>query len=143
MITLARQATDDFEVLSFVRGPYGWVEQVTEVCERVHPQVDKQIRAIAIALDAEVIETECVRAPEKLNKAREKRGEPPLRDYHIVSLAQRHRAAPLPDHERRHRSPRLHFRRGHWRHYEEHRTWVRWTLVGNPDLGFIEKEYRL
>ena len=42
-----------------------------------------------------------------------------------------------------HRSPRLHFRRGHWRHYEDHKTWIRWQMVGNPDLGFVEKQYRL
>jgi hypothetical protein len=41
------------------------------------------------------------------------------------------------------RKKRLHFRRGHWRHYETHKTWIKWMLVGDPDLGFIEKQYRL
>jgi hypothetical protein len=33
--------------------------------------------------------------------------------------------------------------RGHWRHYERHKTWIKWTLVGDPDLGFVDKHYRL
>jgi hypothetical protein len=40
-------------------------------------------------------------------------------------------------------SPRLHFRRGHYRHYPNHKLWIRWCLVGNPDLGFIDADYRL
>jgi hypothetical protein len=30
-----------------------------------------------------------------------------------------------------------------WRHFVSHKTWIKWTLVGDPDLGFIDKEYRL
>lgn len=105
-----------------------------------------QIRAVCISLDAEVATTEIVRAPHKLNRAREKLGRAPLVDYHVVRLAHRSRAASLPDasgeHDKR-TSPRLHFRRGHWRHFANHKSWVRWQLVGNPDLGFIDKEYRV
>jgi hypothetical protein len=46
-------------------------------------------------------------------------------------------------HRSTHRSPRLHFRRRHWRHFVNHKTWIKWTLVGDPDLGFIDKDYRL
>lgn len=102
-----------------------------------------QIMAISVALDAKVAEGEVVRVPTKLNKAREKGGKLPLFDYHIVSLVNRSRAPAAPPSERHHRSPRLHFRRGHWRHYEAYKTWIKWTLVGNPELGFIDKEYRL
>lgn len=109
--------------------------------------VENQIRAICIALDAEVAVKETVRADEKLNRSREKRGKPPLLDYHVIRLARRERAAPLPsgddDGERKHRSPRLHFVRGHWRHYDSHKTWINWHLRGDPDLGFIDKHYRL
>lgn len=105
----------------------------------------KQIRAICISLEAEVATTEIVRAPHKLNRSREKNGRAPLIDYHVVKLAHRARAATLPeasDTEKR-TSPRLHFRRGHWRHFQNHKTWVKWMLCGNPDLGFIDKHYRL
>jgi len=104
-----------------------------------------QIRAILIALEARVASAEVIRADYKLNAAREKRGKLPLYDYHIVSLARRARTAnPLPlDPDRHITRRRLHFRRGHWRHYEKHKVWIEWMLVGDPDLGFIDKEYRL
>ncbi len=41
------------------------------------------------------------------------------------------------------RRTRLHVVRGHWRHYEEHKTWIKWHLRGDPDLGFIQKHYSL
>lgn len=105
----------------------------------------KQVRAICIALDAEVAETEVVRAPHKLNRARERRARPLIADYHTVKLARRPRPKPLPRDglEQATRHVRLHFRRGHWRHFEQHKTWINWTLVGDPDLGYIEKHYRL
>lgn len=101
-----------------------------------------QIRAICIALDADVATHDVVRAPHKLNEKRVKSGREPLSDYHVVDLAKRHRVAnPLHGHSGS--KKRLHFRRGHWRHYEAMKVWVRWCLVGDPDLGFIQKNYTL
>lgn len=105
--------------------------------------VGAQIKAISVALEAGVGTTEVVRAPIKLNAARARRGKLPLRDYHLVDLSDRKRIAPLAGTPADRNRPRLHFRRGHWRHFTEHKTWVRWTLAGNVDLGFIDKEYRL
>jgi hypothetical protein len=111
--------------------------------------VGSQVRAVCIALEAEVAETEVIRAPLKLNKARERRGKLPIPDYRTVRLSRRTRLAPLlscandTEEAEKRRSPRLHFRRGHWAHFAHHRTWRKWTLVGNPDLGFIDKHYRL
>lgn len=102
------------------------------------------IHAVAVALEAQVAETTVIRAPHKLNAARERRGKLPIASYHVVSLANRSRVARLerdgqpPSHHKR-----LHFRRGHWRHFETFKTWIRWTLVGDPDLGFVDKHYRL
>lgn len=103
-----------------------------------------------VALQAEVAVVTPQRAPFKLNRAREKSGKVLLRDYHVIDLAKRHRVTPLPNDMRSpygsdeaRRSPRLHFRRGHWRHFANHRTWIKWQLVGNPDLGYIDKHYRL
>ena len=134
--------------------------------------ITAQVRAICIALDAEVAVSEVERAPAKLNQARERKGLTPLKDYHVVSLTRRARAEPTHrsgDQEPRWRV-RLHFRRGHWRlQHEEasdhcehlwqgaedrlgryyctncasYRRWIRWQLCGNPDLGFIEKHYTL
>lgn len=64
-----------------------------------------------------------------------------------MSLARRHeRADRLPTPAgafEHHTRKRLHFRRSHWRHYVSHKTKIPWTLVGDPNLGFVEKEYRL
>jgi hypothetical protein len=101
----------------------------------------RQIIAICVALDAEVATHEVVRAPVALNKKRERNGKPPLKDFHVVDLSRRHRVAGPATGS--HKSPRLHFRRGHWRHYADHKTWIKWMLVGNPDLGFVETQYRM
>lgn len=99
--------------------------------------------AICVALDAEVATHEVIRAPDALNKKRERNGKTLLKDYHIVNLSKRHRATSPLASAGTHKSPRLHFRRGHWRHFETHKTWIKWMLVGNPSLGFINKHYRL
>ncbi|HKM88832.1 MAG TPA: hypothetical protein VJX48_09530, partial [Xanthobacteraceae bacterium] len=109
--------------------------------------VEREIKAVCIALEAQIATTEVIRAPLKLNKARERGGKPPLPDYRVVQLTKRSTPLPLPTTggpaaEKR-QSPRLHFRRGHWAHFSNHRTWRKWTLVGDPDLGFIDKHYRL
>lgn len=109
------------------------------------PLIGAEIRAVAIALDADVAKTDLIRQPHRLNHAREKRGKLPLYDYHVVSLARRARAEPLPrdpDAEPGTRK-RLHFVRGHWRHYQNSKTWIKWHLRGDPDLGFIDKHYKL
>ncbi len=100
------------------------------------------VRAACIALDAEVAVRNVQRAPHALNVKREKAGKTPVFDTHIVDLAARHRvrkAGSAPTGSRK----RLHFCRGHWRHYETSKTWIRWCLKGDPDLGFVDKEYRL
>lgn len=108
--------------------------------------ISEQVHAILIALDAGIARTDVVRIPEKLNRARTRRNKPPLPDYRVVRLARMLPSlpaaeGPLPDEDRR--QVRLHFRRGHWRHFDNHKTWINWTLVGDPDLGFIDKHYRL
>lgn len=111
--------------------------------DRLAAFIRGQIRAICVALDAEVAVHDVIRAPHKLNEKRLAANKPPLLDYHVVDLAKRHRASANPYSEPSGRKVRLHFRRGHWRHYEGHKTWIKWMLVGNPDLGFIQKEYSL
>jgi hypothetical protein len=101
-----------------------------------------EVRAICIALDAEVATHSVIRAPHKLNVKRERAGKTPLLDYHVVDLSRRHRIS-NPSNAGAGGKKRLHFRRGHWRHYETSKTWVKWCLVGDPDLGFIQKQYSL
>lgn len=99
-----------------------------------------QIKAVCVALEAQVAEAQTVSAPAKLNRARVKAGKPEISDHHVVYLSRRGATSRQSDFVGT--KKRLHFRRGHWRHYADRRSWVRWTLVGNPDLGFVDKEYR-
>lgn len=111
---------------------------------RLLRMVRAQIRAICISLDAEVATKEIVRAPHKLNEKRVRNGQIPLSDYHVVDLAKRHRIAnPTAGTDEPSHHKRLHFVRGHWRHFEAHKTWIKWHLRGNPDLGYIAKHYQL
>lgn len=108
------------------------------------PFLGAQIRAICISLEANVAATDAIEADAKLQAARVRRGKEPLPTYHLVKLAHRehHGAGRAGDEDYTKR--RLHFRRGHWRHLtEERKVWVRWCLVGDPDLGFIDKQYVL
>lgn len=103
----------------------------------------KQAQAICVMLDSEVAESTVVRQPAALNAKRIKQGRQPLKDYHVVDLSRRRRAAPNPSPTPTGVRHRAHFVRGHWRHYPSHRTWIKWHLRGDPDLGFVEKEYKL
>jgi hypothetical protein len=152
-------------IVPFVETNIGWVipqysyENVAGAWRSTHPVKPAddhfshlrrllldQVRAVCILLEAQVASTEVVRAPHRLNRMREREGAPLVADYHTICLARRGRVLPSTDeqgeHEPRHRK-RFHFRRGHWRHYENSKTWIKWTLVGDPDLGFIDKHYRL
>lgn len=104
----------------------------------------RHLRAVSIALDAEIATHTLVRAPHASNKKRESANRVPINDFHVISLARQSRGKSLnPSGQSDGLQRRLHFRRGHWRHFETHKTWIKWMLVGNPDLGFIAKEYRL
>jgi hypothetical protein len=117
----------------------------------------RQIRAVCIMLDAGVARGEVVEPSEGLAKQRRKQGKSPLKPYHVVRLIKKSR----PHHERGDGTgthKRLHWRRGHWRHYSQptgkvqytdenailrSKTWIHWQLVGDPDLGFVDKHYAL
>lgn len=103
--------------------------------------IGSQIRAICISLDAEIAKTEAQR--EVHSGIESKNSHTPLKNIHVVSLIRKPRALNAPTGGGGGRPKRLHFRRGHWRHFATFKTWVKWCLVGNPDLGFIDKQYKL
>lgn len=80
--------------------------------------------------------------PEKLQKARAKRGKKPLFSYWTLELKQeRTESDPLGG---THASPRLHLRRGHPRQYAPGKyTWVQPCVVGNKAAGMVHKDYLL
>jgi hypothetical protein len=134
----------DYRFATFVRLKVGWAHAPLKEFHALRKLLRSQHKAVVIALDAKVATTDVVRAPYKLNRIRERSGKTPLFDYHVVQLAHRTRPATLPsENESERNGVRLHFRRGHWRHFETFKTWINWMLVGDPDLGFIDKHYRL
>lgn len=84
------------------------------------------------------------------NRKHRKKGKGPIgSDYRVLTLnlaAVRRSASRTA--RKQHESPRLHWRRGHWRvlhrmsEYEK-RVWVRKALVGDPDKGYVSKDYSL
>jgi hypothetical protein len=73
------------------------------------------------------------------------RGKRRVLDYEYYELVLKPEAPePAPYQGGTHASPRLHERRGHWRHLRSgKRVWVRNCLVGDPNRGVIEKDYRV
>lgn len=76
----------------------------------------------------------------KLQKAREKRGKPPLFSFWTLELNGRTESgAPQGG---THASPRVHLRRGHPRQYAPGKwTWVQPCAVGNRVDGMVHKDY--
>lgn len=112
-----------------------------DIYSRLVRLIGDQIRAACIALDAEVAVATLVRAAHIGHEA--ELHDHPEYEFYTISLAHRQRAEALRSSGEIKGVKRLHFRRGHWRHYVTFKTWVRWALVGNPELGFIDKQYRL
>ena len=125
------------------------IETTAECRDRLN--VLEFCRAACIALDCEIAETETILAPPKLNKARAKRGKGPLPNHKVINLAKKFIGAARATTDERARRVRLHLRRGHWwprldnreSRFDRFRKWRPWRLVGDPDLGYIEHEYRI
>lgn len=149
VIATAFDNEGDVGFTAFIQSGDCWVHLAavrarnTQPEDKVAQAIWDQIRAICIALDAEVATHSVVRAPHALNQKREAAGKIPLSDFHVVELARRHRVSNPTGLVGGGGKKRMHFRRGHWRHFETSKTWVRWCLVGDPDLGFIQKQYTL
>jgi hypothetical protein len=114
--------------------------------------VGAQLRACCAVLEAGAAERREVRqAGSGLDRRRRGEGRAGLRDY--FTLGVRHRSASITEDSGTRR--KLHFRRGHWRRLEgerweawrertsETRQWIRWMLVGDPELGWVERVHRL
>jgi len=80
--------------------------------------------------------------PEKLQKARAKRGKKPLFSFWTLELDLHKSLHVGADIGGTHASPRLHLRRGHPRQYAPGKyCWVQPHVVGNKKLGMIHKDY--
>ncbi|MBA89209.1 MAG: hypothetical protein CMJ43_00815 [Phyllobacteriaceae bacterium] len=113
--------------------PYG-ANQLIEI-------ISRQIKAMSVLLEAGAVEANEQVISTRLNQKRLKSGKPALPNYYILTLRTRLREAGAS-------KPyqgvvRQHFRRGHWMRRKGVRVWRKWALVGNPDLGFVSKDYRI
>lgn len=100
------------------------------------------VRTICVMLEAEVAVHEVRRVPAKLQAKRATAGKLPMYDYHVLDISRRHRTTGAPGLHTG-AQKRLHFCRGHWRHYPTHRVWIKWCLKGNAELGFVDKGYKI
>lgn len=103
---------------------------------------ESMVRTVCVMLEAEVTVKQVTRVAAKLQAKRIKEGKLLMYDFHTVNLAPRHRTTGGPGLATGQRK-RLHFCRGHWRHYETHKTWIKWCLKGDETLGFVDKDYRM
>lgn len=149
LVAVATQFETDVLFSPFIKADDTWVvcagaystTRARNIKNDIGDMIAAQIRAICIALEARVARLDVTRAPYS-GEARSN-GSYTSRPYHVVSLANRASRPIALASEGGERRVRLHFRRGHWRHFEKHQTWINWMLVGDPDLGFVDKHYRL
>lgn len=84
------------------------------------------------------------RPPEKLQKARRRRGKKPLFSTWTLCLALPRLPTDRSDQGGTHSSPRLHLRRGHHRQYVPGKwCWVEAHVVGNKAMGLVHKDYQV
>jgi hypothetical protein len=104
-----------------------------------------QIAAACVVLEAEVATKEVVRQPDALQAKRIKTGKPPMLDYHVIDLSRKRLriSNPTDPQDPPSHQKRLHFCRAHDRHLPSHTVRIPWCLKGNPELGFVDKLYKL
>jgi hypothetical protein len=113
----------------------------------------KRLIGVLTLLNEHLLATEVRPDPSPdLTRARLRRGRTPLssetRVLTINVAAARRAVAESTGRLLKHEPPSLHWRRGHWRTLHrgsefEGKTWVRRCLVGDPDRGFIHRDYKL
>lgn len=149
VVTMASEQSDgEIHYLNFIEFEKDkWFEAAEndEGMIKAFKAIQKQIAAICVALGSKIAEHKQVEAVAALNKKRLKNGKTPIKSYHVVDLSARFRdktkkAVSAQPSERK--SPRLHWRHGHWRRIpDKSPIWIEWMLVGNIDLGFVDKHY--
>jgi len=100
-----------------------------------------QVLAALGFLQTPSVHLETAAAPERLNRDRLAKGKPPIYEHRIVKL----KASSVTGSARpsgAHPSPRLHWRRGHVRRWQERVIKVRPHLVGDKAKGFVSHDYR-
>lgn len=111
-------------------------EEVNMIAE----DMNRTVAAFVALINSKSAEVTEQGAPEKLNKARAKKGKVLLPAVRFVDVPSRHQ--PLGAGSGTHASPRLHWRRGHLRHLPDKIVPVSPCLVGSADNGVVQQIYR-
>lgn len=123
-------------------------DQEQTLLNGMHPAVMAAYE-LAVLLQCQNVSIRLIRAPEKINQKRQKKGKRPLPDGYIICVAREtkrgeyDRNAEDADTKREHSSPRTHFRRGHIRRLKSgNRVWVSPTIV-NPGSTPLDSKYQV
>lgn len=93
-----------------------WAEDdFTEACEKV---ISFTLGGTALLMSKDV-QTDVIAAPDRLNRERAKKGRAPISERHVVRIRPEARQAQKAAAESFRSSPRLHWRRGHFRRVRE------------------------
>jgi hypothetical protein len=90
-------------------------EDFTIACEKV---IGFTLGGCALLMSKDV-QTDVIAAPERLNQERKKKGREPIRERHVVRIRPEARQSQREAAESFRSSPRLHWRRGHFRRVRE------------------------
>lgn len=114
----------------------GWPEYYKDMTAIILGSVVEFCAALACRnVDARDVIT----PPEKLNKARVRRGKSPLHVYHVLSISGG--SGDSASNGGTHASPRVHLRRGHIRRLPIGPIWVNACVVGDKSRGMVTKDY--
>jgi hypothetical protein len=113
----------------------------------MHPAVMAAYE-LAVLLQCQNISIRHIKAPEKVNQKRKRKGKRPLPDGYVIYVARdvtrrEYERDTDDDTKREHASPRTHFRRGHIRRLQSgNRVWVSPTIV-NPQGSPLNSKYQV
>lgn len=134
---------DEQDEASVMIGHAGWVRVFigeTAISELIYSMVCCAV----CALISRSTRVETIPAPEKLNRRRAAAGKPPIFEYRTVHLPNAHGGG-SPIAGNTHASPRLHLRRGHYRHWptrdSDQIIPVAPCVVGAAENGIVSKHY--
>lgn len=102
---------------------------------------------VVAMLDNDKMIEDDVRYKETAQRKRTKRGKPPFVEHKILTLGLPKRAYEHGETGESQTGRKMHYRRGHWRHFSKRtregktRTWIKPMMVGDPSLGIIHKDY--
>lgn len=123
--------------LEMLGGGYGEKEGLTDLHSAVQAAVQ-----FMVGVNCTNVSKESQLPAAKLNEKRVAKGRQPFDSYWILDITKdQFESNSLGG---THAGPRLHFRRGHIRRLATGgATWVRHTVVGNPERGTVDKSYRM